>query len=429
MKNKLFFFFAFLLVLAGLERANANDIDTVWMRWMPHGHYVSSVRFSPDDSKIAAFSTNNNAVAIVDVADGSIDTVLKGFNSGEYTPDGQFIISFKGRLIYKIKTSDYSYSSPFDTASSGISSFSMSDNGFIVCKTGNGFQVWDAKTNKIIKSKYYEQATEYRDGIGIQGIKITNDGKYLLLDLDTAYINYKNQRTTIESYCDILEFETLDLYKREHDIYNFFPSNSGEIVVLIYTNWDDEKNPDRKLFVKNIQTGEILLTLYDEQTFASDIAFSPDDKYMAVAYLHQSKIEIWDLINEEIKYIYQPGGYGSVDISTNLIFLVGSISNSLVLWPFDSKINVIEENQIQASITYPNPTQGIFNLEFDLIQNNMTTIDMIDLTGQVVKIIDNNFLLSGHQFYQVDITDLPAGMYTLRILSGNYSFNSSIIKN
>jgi len=59
----------------------------------------------------------------------------------------------------------------------------------------------------------------------------------------------------------------------------------------------------------------------------------------------------------------------------------------------------------------------------------MTTIDMIDLTGQVVKIIDNNFLLSGHQFYQVDITNLPAGMYTLRILSGNYSFNSSIIKN
>lgn len=72
MKTKLFLSVLFLLAFAGMVRVKANDIDTVWMRWMPTNHSVSSVRFSPDNQKIAAFSAQNNAVAIVNVSDGTI---------------------------------------------------------------------------------------------------------------------------------------------------------------------------------------------------------------------------------------------------------------------------------------------------------------------------------------------------------------------
>lgn len=53
---------------------------------------------------------------------------------------------------------------------------------------------------------------------------------------------------------------------------------------------------------------------------------------------------------------------------------------------------------------------------------------MVALNGQTVKSIDNNYLSIGHYFYQVNISDLPAGMYTLRANSGDFSYQINIIK-
>jgi len=106
---------------------------------MQHGHNVSSVRFSPDGSKIAAFSEQNNGVATIDVSTGKIDALLCDLKWGEYSQDGNYIYARKGKLIYQINTQDYSYSSPFDTAVVGLASISISDNGLAGCRTGNGF--------------------------------------------------------------------------------------------------------------------------------------------------------------------------------------------------------------------------------------------------------------------------------------------------
>jgi WD40 repeat protein len=431
MKNKLFFFFAFLLAFAGLAQANANDIDTVWMRWMPHGHDVSSVRFSPDDSKIAAFSEQNNAVSIVDVPTGNIDTLLSGFKWGEYSQDGNYIYAPKGKLIYQINTQDYSYSSPFDTAVGGLASISISDNGLAVCKTGNGFQVWDLETGDIIYNKFYKGIDhETKTGQYFINTKITKDNNYILSAVYDIWEDFKGGQHIIKAYIELIDplnFEIVKIIDNANDI---FLSNTSKFIALDYYKIDDTE--DIAVNIYDLELSEIIFSISGNKSLISDIAFSPDDKYMAVAYESKKGIEIWDLENIELVYNYlrNPlGSYLSISKSTNNQYIVAGTNARLYLYKSYWSMVTVPDNEIQATITYPNPTHDIFNLEFELIQDNMTTIDMIDLTGQVVKIIDDNFLLSGHQFYQVDITNLPAGMYTLRILSGNYSFNSSIIKN
>lgn len=150
---------------------------------------------------------------------------------------------------------------------------------------------------------------------------------------------------------------------------------------------------------------------------------------MAIAYPYQSKLDIWDIENRNIVYTYQPGGYTAVSITSDKLYLIGAIGTCLVKWPFLSKLSEINQELIQATITYPNPVHNIFNLEFNLTIPNLTNIDLIDLTGNTVKVIDNKFLNPGNHQYSVDISELPVGVYTLRIISGNFSFTSRIIKN
>lgn len=425
--KKIFFLIAFLLTFSGLEQATANDIDTVWMRWMPPNHSVSSVRFSPDNNKIAAFSTQNNAVAIVNVSDGSIDTVLGGFKWGEYSPDGQYIYSTYANKIIRINTSDYSYTTLFDSAMGGLASISLADNGFAVCRIGNGFQVWNLNTGLIIFSKQYQGITpDTNYGQYLFQIKFLKNGQYLLASIDDEYKDMKGDLHTFKSYTLIISTENYTVLDTLFDTEYFYSSNSSRFMAGQYVKTNSHE--DISINVYDLQQNQIILSIPGYYSIIPDIAFSPDDKYLAVAYSILGKIEIWNLALKQTKYIYQPGGYSAVDITSDNKYLVGGISNLLALWPFDTKVNTIDNLLIFATITYPNPTHDIFNIEFDLMQNNQTTIDMVALNGQTVKSIDNNYLSTGHYFYQVDISDLPAGAYTLRINSGNFSYQTNIIK-
>lgn len=420
----------FLLALAGLERAHANDIDTVWMRWMPANHSVSSVRFSPDNQKIAAFSAQNNAVAIVNVSDGTIDTLLRGFNWGDYTPDGQFIISFKGRLIYKISTSDYSYTTPFDSAIGNINSISISNNGFIVCKIGNGFQVWNMNNGDIIYTKtFIEPDNEGNTGYYLATVKITKDGNYLIICLSSAYKDFKGESHCLKLYS---EFYNLNTFEKNNEVKNtmdIFCSNTGKYVAFDYQ--DCEVSQKMASFVYDFELNETIMTVPGISS-KPEIAFSPDDRYLAVAYESKTGIEIWDIVLKKIVYNYlrNPlGSYLSVGASHDGKLIVAGTNARLYLYKsYWSNVSV-PENTINATITYPNPVMDTFQLEFDLTSNNITMIDLVDLTGNSVKKIENQFMPVGHYLFNVNITELPSGIYTLRIISGIFNFNSSIIKN
>lgn len=79
--------------------------------------------------------------------------------------------------------------------------------------------------------------------------------------------------------------------------------------------------------------------------------------------------------------------------------------------------------QKSATITQlslsPNPANSTTTLRFEKLTNNEIMIRLFDLTGQLVKTIDQGTTLA-KGFYQtnVDVSGLSSGLYTLQLLAG-----------
>lgn len=67
---------------------------------------------------------------------------------------------------------------------------------------------------------------------------------------------------------------------------------------------------------------------------------------------------------------------------------------------------------------FPNPTNNMFSVDFDLTEANRVTIDVINLVGQQVKGIDLGMLSSGRYLEMINVSNLPAGFYLMNITVG-----------
>jgi hypothetical protein len=424
----------FLLFGAGMQRATANDKDTVWYRILPSSFDVSSIKFSPDDQKIFAFSNSANAVRIINVADGKTDTVLSGYKDGVFTADGRYMISYGGKNLYKVDLQDFSRTTPFDTAIENIQSVSISDNGLIACILYKDlvahryqFHVWDYNTGKIVFTKEYKPFTDdHKTGRGINDIQLSKNGSYLFVSVAEGY-TIANKYFDLGDFSIVYDMNTKDSVRRIDNGVRIYPSNTGKYVTFIPYKEDEE------FFIYNTEIDSIIFTKHGENNWISNISYTSDDKYFSVSYrgTDVGRIEIWDLFKKEYIKNYRtiPAGYSffGVDISHNNDYIFGSSGSHCFLY-YLNIINEIPNNIIEATITYPNPVNNIFNLEFNLTIPNLTNIDLIDLTGNTVQNIENTFLTEGNHQYSVNIADLPAGAYILRINSGNFSYTNQIIK-
>ncbi len=85
----------------------------------------------------------------------------------------------------------------------------------------------------------------------------------------------------------------------------------------------------------------------------------------------------------------------------------------------------IKENPITNTITiYPNPTNGILNVECSMVNNKEITIQFLNSMGQIV--LEENQL----QHSQFNIQHLPEGLYLVKVLNNNTLIaTQKIIKN
>jgi hypothetical protein len=81
--------------------------------------------------------------------------------------------------------------------------------------------------------------------------------------------------------------------------------------------------------------------------------------------------------------------------------------------------NAKNENEINL---YPNPTNGVFQVQLGTVTNG--NLEVLDYTGKIVlkQNINGNAL-------QLDISEMPKGMYIIKVNSTNAQQVSKIIKN
>lgn len=136
------------------------------------------------------------------------------------------------------------------------------------------------------------------------------------------------------------------------------------------------------------------------------------------------KLEIYDSYGDGLGASqwgnYPDGNWTLVDGNSTMLFQGSGDFGSLaaggakVVQPAS-----IGEQLLNSSLAlYPNPTNGILNMEFEMATAEQTTIEVYDLLGQLVR-SDSRSIPAGLQREVLDLSNLNNGVYYLSIIAGD----------
>ena len=86
------------------------------------------------------------------------------------------------------------------------------------------------------------------------------------------------------------------------------------------------------------------------------------------------------------------------------------------------------ENQINDVAIYPNPNNGVFYLEYNLISSEDVTLEITDVLGRVIYTIENKIQPIGLNREELN-TLLNNGIYTISLKTKTTTVNKKIIVN
>jgi len=76
---------------------------------------------------------------------------------------------------------------------------------------------------------------------------------------------------------------------------------------------------------------------------------------------------------------------------------------------------------------YPNPTNSIINISFELIKSDNVNVSLTDMTGKVVKTIDSEKLNSGLNQLNINADDLNMGVYFVNVNTSTSSKTTRVL--
>ncbi len=130
------------------------------------------------------------------------------------------------------------------------------------------------------------------------------------------------------------------------------------------------------------------------------------------------KDSIKDLIGKHINQSVINGKYLDVPTMGEYLELLGLVNGlDEITFPLGLKVNL-----------YPNPTDGISNLIYDISESTEVLISISDMTGKLIKIIDQGQKSKGTYSNQLDLSHLQTGIYFLTLKVGKKKYSEKIVK-
>ena len=136
---------------------------------------------------------------------------------------------------------------------------------------------------------------------------------------------------------------------------------------------------------------------------------------------NKAKIYAFSQIDSSIVY------KGSMPISGNSFnYTIPKLSvYHFVLSDSTISAGVVNSSDFNNVAIYPNPSTGIYTITFDKTTGQNLTIEVMDITGKMLKTIQVN---SNTGLTQLNLQDLPDGVYIARISSNNGVVIKKLIK-
>ncbi len=112
---------------------------------------------------------------------------------------------------------------------------------------------------------------------------------------------------------------------------------------------------------------------------------------------------------------------------TGLTFTTVSNSNYVTV-KYGNSVTGISEADFSNNIRiYPNPTQSLANISFNLSDTKKVSITVADVVGRIVKNISSKILIVGNNKITVDLSELNNGIYFIRVSSNNIRLVEKIL--
>ncbi|MCX6153896.1 MAG: T9SS type A sorting domain-containing protein [Candidatus Kapabacteria bacterium] len=417
----------FVLLVAVLMLISSNlsaIINPIWMSNPQKQMWENECIFTPDDKYIIGTNVLGGGVTPVDsskvykVETGEIvNRTMPGLRRAHIL-DSNHVIGAWNNEIRVINLTTFQLERLFE-----LDSFQMSndygefdyslDNSqmithFYPSKINNlyGFRIWDIKTGKIIRTKFFPNDTNaYSFSVGWVGYLYNGN---ILAGLNRHYKipDGKGGYKDIDYYSNIiLDKNTLD--------------SIGSTVIFSYIS------PDKDLLLWSSNT---LLTIYDAKTMQvyktlpmieapSDYCFSKDQRYLYLGFGGHKRIEIWDLITSSmLDYTsYVDANYSGLAISNNQKYFAAAYG---IVFMYYNPIKGVVEPPKQDSLIFPNPANGNINLNFSTNNNLPTITSLNDLSGHLIKPLFNQLLDIGSHSLQFNVSDLSNGTYFITVQNG-----------
>ncbi len=79
-------------------------------------------------------------------------------------------------------------------------------------------------------------------------------------------------------------------------------------------------------------------------------------------------------------------------------------------------------------MVYPNPCSGAVRLRYQINEQRLTICDLFQISGKRIKRLMNEVRMPGEYEMEIDVSDLPAGIYIYRLQAGEYTGLGKIVK-
>ncbi len=422
---KLVLIFAFFQ-FAQTQPVPMNDKDTVWMRWT---HNVKYIRFSPDGSLIA--TNNMGQVVVHETATGDEVYTYSSVLQTRFTPDGKYLVGYLGSELVVIDVATWTKRTDITKTPFGITCYDISKDGkkVIAGYEGKyGYGIWDIESGQIIQ----DMTLPIEDSANSVGAYI-GDIKYGKDDATILYETNRGLKGTPpppdRQYTIVIDAVTgAQKHRVEFAAFIVYSNDKTKIAYRVLKD-------NVAIHIIDAETWQGIINIPGLPEDVNDMTFSPDEKYLVVAYGDLGKnISIYDLSNGAITYTYKrepiEGPYTAVSASNNSLYIAaGTSSGRLYLYRAIYNPSIVNESyHLDSIIAYPNPNnQNIINLEFNLESANYIKINLFDNLGKFLKNVEQSFLNSGHYLYPIDISNISNGEYHIRFEYGKSRLELPII--
>lgn len=94
--------------------------------------------------------------------------------------------------------------------------------------------------------------------------------------------------------------------------------------------------------------------------------------------------------------------------------------------PYSAVVSVNDLQDGEYVKVSPNPGNGLFNIDINILRGSTVNFEVIDLKGNVVYRADR---ISNNSISQIDLSNMPSGAYFMTISNNDFKYTEKLIKN